>query len=151
MRRYKLYAVIVPVLFVSVAFFSGCLPSVPKSTQKTEPPKEEETVVEVGKVAGVGATGKGQYTETEKAIVPGAAAVASFYAMKERLAYNVQVKQALDLFEATEGRKPNSQEEFEEKILKANNLVLPELPQGCRYEYDPKTGDLMVMELQVQK
>lgn len=149
MRHYTLYAVIVPVLFVSVALFTGCLPSVPTSKPKTDPPKEE-TVVEVGKVAGVGATGKGQYTETEKAIVPGAAAMSSFYAMKERLAYNVQVKQALDLFEASEGRKPNSHEEFEEKILKANNLTLPELPEGSRYEYDPATGDLIVWK-QVQK
>ena len=30
------------------------------------------------------------------------------------------------------------------KIIKANNIHLPELPDGDRYMYDPKTEQLMV-------
>ena len=31
-----------------------------------------------------------------------------------------------------------------EKIIKANQIKLPDLPEGDRYQYDPKTEQLMV-------
>ena len=37
-----------------------------------------------------------------------------------------------------------SHEEFMEKIVQANNIRLPELPEGHRYLYDPTTNELMV-------
>ena len=39
---------------------------------------------------------------------------------------------------------PKSHEEFMQRIIKDNDIVLPELPGGRRYVYDPKTGELMV-------
>ncbi len=42
------------------------------------------------------------------------------------------------------GRKPNSHEEFMEKIIKEGKINLPELPAGQRYVYDPEQGQLMV-------
>ena len=50
----------------------------------------------------------------------------------------------MKLFKASEDRAPKSHEEFMEKIIKANNIHLPELPDGQRYQYDPKTEQLMV-------
>jgi len=70
--------------------------------------------------------------------------VKSLFATRERLVFEVQIPQALQLFNATEGRNPKSHEEFMEKIVKANQIQLPELPPNNRYIYDPKTNELMV-------
>ena len=45
---------------------------------------------------------------------------------------------------ASEGRNPESHEEFMEKIVKFNQIKLPELPPGHKYVYDPATEQLMV-------
>jgi hypothetical protein len=50
----------------------------------------------------------------------------------------------MQLFKATEDRNPKSHEEFMEKIIKANQIHLPELWEGETYRYDPKTGELWV-------
>ena len=70
--------------------------------------------------------------------------VKALFATRERLVFEVQIPQALQLFNATEGRNPKSHEEFMEKIVKANQIQLPELPPNNRYIYDPKTNELMV-------
>ena len=69
---------------------------------------------------------------------------ASLCAARERLVFEVEIPEAMKLFKATEDRAPKSHEEFMEKIIKANNIHLPELPEGDRYKYDPKTEQLMV-------
>lgn len=68
---------------------------------------------------------------------------ASLFAVRERMVFDVQIPEALKLFKAMEGRAPKDHDEFME-ILKANHIVLPELPEGDRYRYDPKTEQLMV-------
>ncbi len=54
------------------------------------------------------------------------------------------VKRAMDLYRAEHGYFPKTEEEFMSKIIKANSIALPELPDGERYVYEPKTGELMV-------
>ena len=68
----------------------------------------------------------------------------SYFAVKERAVFNIQIPQALQLFKATEGRLPNSHDEFMSKIIKANNIKLPALPEGQTYVFDPEKGELMV-------
>ena len=70
--------------------------------------------------------------------------VASLFAAKERIAFEIQIPEAMKLFQATEDRLPKSNEEFMERIIKENHIVLPQLPEGHRYVYDPKRGELMV-------
>ena len=48
------------------------------------------------------------------------------------------------IFKAANERLPNSHEEFMEKIIKASDIPLPELPAGERFVYDPERGELMV-------
>jgi len=63
----------------------------------------------------------------------------------EALAFRVKIKHALDLYKATnDGRGPATHEEFMEKIIRENQIRLPDLPPGHRYKYDPKLGELMV-------
>jgi hypothetical protein len=57
-----------------------------------------------------------------------------------------QVKQALDLYRASNGDFPKTQEEFMREIITANNLKLPELPAGSSYVYQPAEGELMIEE-----
>ncbi|MCA9259201.1 MAG: hypothetical protein KDA61_08375 [Planctomycetales bacterium] len=68
----------------------------------------------------------------------GAVAGSYFYAKHQAIFLNIE--HALDLFWGTEGRYPNSHEEFMTKIIQANNLQLPELMEGEEYVYVPEEG-----------
>jgi hypothetical protein len=54
----------------------------------------------------------------------------------------IQVEHALNLFWGAEGRYPESHEEFLEKIVEANGLVLPELDGPYEYVYNPEDHQL---------
>jgi hypothetical protein len=97
----------------------------------------------VQKKAAVGAGEKGHY-DSNVIISPIVTPITSYFAMRERLAYDIQIPEAMKLFKATEDRAPKSQEEFMERIIKENHIVLPLLPEGHRYIYDPKRGELMI-------
>jgi hypothetical protein len=70
--------------------------------------------------------------------------IASYFAIRERLVYDIQIPEAMKLFNATEGRYPKSHQEFMDRIVKENHLILPQLPEGHRYLYDPKDATLKV-------
>ena len=86
---------------------------------------------------GVGAQGKGYGA----GIVT--TPVAALFAAKESIVFKIQIPQAMKFFEAQNNRKPSSHEEFMEKIIKDNQITLPELPAGEKYIYDPQAGELM--------
>ena len=95
--------------------------------------------------AGVGK--QGQSLQNEKGI--GAMIVTparSLFAVKQRTVFEIQIPKSMQLFEATQGRKPKSHEEFMSAIIKANLIQLPELPAGQTYIYDPQLGELMVQK-----
>jgi hypothetical protein len=94
------------------------------------PPKKAEM--------GVGKKGRGY----GRGVV--ATPIASLFAVRERLAFDIQIPEAMKLFKANEDRAPKSHEEFMERIVKENHITLPLLPEGDRYQYDPKTEQLMV-------
>lgn len=68
----------------------------------------------------------------------------TYFIAKEQVAFNIQIPQAMSLFKASEGRSPESEQEFFDKIIKANNINLPELPEGHKYVYDVAAEQLMV-------
>jgi hypothetical protein len=53
---------------------------------------------------------------------------------------------AVNLFEANEGRYPADLDEFMEKIIKPNNIKLPVLPGGKKYQYDVENHKLVVID-----
>lgn len=115
-------------LVISAFTLSGC-----------EPPAATPKKVESQKAAvGVGEKGR-DYGQG-----PVATPAAALFAAKERLVFEVQVPKALQLFKASENRGPKDHAEFMEKIIRANQIRLPELPAGASYRYDPKTEQLMV-------
>lgn len=55
------------------------------------------------------------------------------------------IEHALNLYNASEGRYPATHEEFMTHIIKANNIRLPVLPFGHKYEYDVPNHKLVVV------
>lgn len=99
------------------------------------PPATEQVKAE----AGVGVKGQSLKEHTGVLVEPAKA----YFRVEQKMAFN-QVTQALGLFQATEGRKPNSHEEFMSKIIAANNIQLPKLAAGEKYIYNVEQGELMV-------
>ncbi|MFV1964288.1 MAG: hypothetical protein ACC628_02605 [Pirellulaceae bacterium] len=92
--------------------------------------------------AGVGVAKRGRSLDNMSGVIVTPAK--TLFAFQERAVFEIQLPQALKLFEATNGRKPKSHEEYMASIIKANNIRLPELPQGQRYHFDVQRGELMV-------
>jgi hypothetical protein len=107
-------------------------PSAPRTSPQ---PKTEQVAAGVG--VGKKGHGYGGGIVTEP--------VHQYFTVKERLAFEVQVPKALQLYKAEHDNKgPATQAAFMKDIVEANSIPLPELPAGHRYLYDPKTETLMV-------
>jgi hypothetical protein len=129
--------------FLLCLALSGCMeglqPAAPKPAPTPAPAPAVPTVTERVKATPetVGVKGKeyggGIITEP----------LAQRWRMQDRIIIQ-HVDYALRLYEAAEGRYPASHEEFMEKIVRANNLKLPDLPPGQRYVYDVPTHELLV-------
>lgn len=102
------------------------------------PPPAEPVMVREEAKAGVGKKGR---IEGEGLIVT---PVKTYFLAKEKITFDIQVAQAMQLFKGEHGFAPKSHDEFMEKIVKFNQIVLPELPEGHRYVYDPAQEQLMV-------
>ena len=139
-------------LLIVVAVLAGCEAKTPETIEETShtaemqvvPAPEQPATEQVEAEVGVGAKGRSLDNEdgvlTRGLVEP----ARSLFATRERMVFEVQIPQAMQLFEATEGRAPQSHDEFMQRIVQANNLRLPELPQGQRYVYDPERKELMV-------
>jgi hypothetical protein len=90
--------------------------------------------------AGVGDKGRGYGAG------PIATPISTYFRVRERVAFDIQIPHSMNLYKASEGRAPKTHEEFMEKIIKANQIHLPTLPEGQHYQYDPKQEQLMVIE-----
>ena len=112
--------------------------SPPTSTPPPAAPAEPTEQVKAD--TGVGVKGQSLQEHSGVLVEPAKA----YFRVEQKMVFNVQVPQALQLFEASEGRKPNSEQEFMTKIVQANNIKLPTLPQGHKYIYNVEKGELMV-------
>jgi len=108
--------------------------------QSTEPAPAEPEQEMVREKATAGITGKGQNIREGIISTP----VRAYFTTQERIVFDIQVPQAMNLFRATNGRDPSSHEEFMTQIIEFNKIPLPELRPGHKYVYDPKTAELMV-------
>jgi hypothetical protein len=89
--------------------------------------------------AGVGAKGRGYggglVTEP----------IHQHFTVQQRLVFSVQIPKALQLYKAEHNNQaPKTHADFIRDIIAANSIILPELPEGDRYVYDPKLEKLMV-------
>lgn len=75
---------------------------------------------------------------------PITAPLAAYGPMVEKIS-KIEIDHAINLFQATEGRYPKDYDEFMTRIIKENNIRLPELPYGGKYKYDEKTHELLIV------
>lgn len=98
--------------------------------------------------AEAGVTGRGNYGSGFGGGM-GTTALSTYVRVQEKVEF-LQVDQALKLYKATNGELPKSHEEFMEKVIKANQIMLPKLQPGDKYIYDVEKGQLMVDKQQAQ-
>lgn len=108
----------------------------PAPDQASAPAATEQVKAQTG----VGVKGKSLEQHSGVIVEP----VKQLLRFEQKAVFDIQIPQAMSLFQATEGRKPNSHDEFMTRIISANNIALPKLPAGHRYLYDPEKGELMV-------
>ncbi|MEP3478942.1 MAG: hypothetical protein ABJZ55_06820 [Fuerstiella sp.] len=73
-------------------------------------------------------------------------ALEAYGPLKQQIS-GLAVTQAVEMFRATEGRYPNSHEEFMSKIVAANGIRLPVPGNGLEYQYDVQNHSLVVVRL----
>ena len=115
----------------------------PEASESKEPPTGSEPAQPRVEKAEVGLGKKGRSYGGGIVTEP----LRARWRVGERIAL-LSVDQAMNLFKASEGRLPESHEEFMEKIIEANKISLPTLPDGDEYWYDADKGSLMVRHLQ---
>ncbi len=69
----------------------------------------------------------------------------AFEPTKQKIAI-LEIQHAVNIFNALEGRYPKDYDEFMEKVIKANNIKLPELGKGFSYQYDVENHQLLVVQ-----
>lgn len=107
-------------------------PEQPKAAATTEPAKEPEVVREKATEA---VKPKGQDYAEGIITTP----IKAYFSAGQRITFEIQLPKAMQLYKATNGSPPKSQQEFDQFL--ADNLIeLPELPPGSRYVYDPQVA-----------
>ncbi len=76
---------------------------------------------------------------------PVLAGVEAYGPLAEQVA-KLGVDHSLNIFNALNGRYPKDHDEFMREIIKKNNMQLPKLPYGARYEYDVANHKLVVVK-----
>jgi hypothetical protein len=122
----------------SCVMIAGCEP-MPTATNAPAPVPTESVKAQ----AGVGKQGRSLDGETGIGKMISAPA-STLFTVKEKVVFEIQIPTQLNHFKAIEGRLPKSHEEYMEKIIKAGQIKLPELPDGKVYRYNVELGELWV-------
>jgi hypothetical protein len=110
--------------------------------QENPMPDADDTVLVKAQV-GVGA--RGNYGNSPAGMIT--APVSAYFRTQEKIAFELNITRGMNDFKAlNDGRVPESQEEFDEKIIKAYGVKLPPLPPNHKYLYDPTDGELKVQK-----
>ncbi len=138
-----------------LCLFAGCKPeadvqrdiAAQEAAQKAAAAAAAEESL-VAQKAGVGVGVKGRSLEGGAESNPAtliSAPAAAYFRTKEKIAFEIQIPQALNLYMAEKGRNPRNHDEFMRDIIDANRIVLPKLPTGMVYRYDSEKGELWVI------
>lgn len=113
-------------------------PPLPAVVQDPLPQQQEPEMVRERAQVGVGEKGR----DIGQGII--STPIKTYFSVKQQIAFNIAIPQAMNLYKATNGHAPKSHDEFMSKIIEFNRIRLPELPQGHKYVYDPEKKELMV-------
>ncbi|MBM4004015.1 MAG: hypothetical protein FJ295_12140 [Planctomycetes bacterium] len=135
-------------VLLAVPCVIGCKPNavVPPTATDSPPAAASPSVPPAGATedvkAGVGVGAQGRSLDGHSGLIVTPAK--TLFAAKEKIVFEIAIPHALNLYNAAEGNYPRSHDEFMERVVRANNIVLPKLPEGNSYVYDPETYELMV-------
>lgn len=123
-----------------LAGFAGCTESATVSTAPAKP-KEGPQVVELNPQA------DNQVANPKQKITDPLTAPLTVYQNTKVVVPQLAIEHALNLFNASEGRYPESFEEFMTRIVKENQIALPDLPAGMQFQYDVANHKLLVIQV----
>ncbi len=131
-------------LAVIVLACAGCRPPAASSTGDAEPSEQQAPVVAQKAGVGVGKSTQAMDRHGKTGdVVAGPAK--TLFRTQEKLVFEIQIPQALNLYKAEHGKGPQSHDEFMEKIIRRNSIKLPELPPGRHYQFDVEKQELWVV------
>jgi hypothetical protein len=116
---------------------AGCMQATPPSA-----PKKPPTTDKIGEFDP--AAGKEVVTPDAKVTDPITGPLEVLKSVRMKLPA-LQIEHAVNLFNASEGRYPQSHEEFMTRIIQENQLRLPQLPAGLEYQYDVTNHKLVII------
>ncbi len=123
-------------ILLAAILLSGCIESQPPSAPKQ---KSTDKIGEFDPNAG------DEVVKPEVKITnPITGPLEAYQPMVQKIAA-LGIDQAVNLFNASEGRYPNSYDEFMTRIIKENNIHLPVLSPGLEYQYDVENHKLLVI------
>jgi hypothetical protein len=71
--------------------------------------------------------------------------VHQYFRLQQASVFEIEIPNALKLFQAEHNRFPKDMDEFQRAILDPSNTKLPELPPNEHYDFDSKAGELVVV------
>jgi len=112
--------------------------------EQNEPVQNEDNTVTVKAETGVGVKGSGYAKPTGGPMDIITVPISAGFRARERISFML-IDDAMNKYKAmNDDNGPASHEEFMNKIVRANNIILPQLYPGEEYLYDPKDGELKV-------
>ncbi|MDX1945817.1 MAG: hypothetical protein SFU86_10505 [Pirellulaceae bacterium] len=118
----------------------GAPPPPPPVVPAAPPPPVVAPTEEVKADVGVGIKGRSLDGESGLIVEP----AKQYFALKERIVFQIQIPDGMNKFKALEGRAPSSHDEFMQRIIQEGQIKLPMLPAGHEYVYQPETEELHV-------
>ena len=111
---------------------------------KEPAPEPERALVDIGE----NVTGKADFAKDgdKHIMAPILVPLGSYFTMRERSVFNIQIPQAMNLYKAANDNKgPATHEDYMRDIIEANQIKLPALrnPED-KYQYDPESGELKI-------
>ena len=130
-------------------FVGGCMPKEEVerelAQQAAEKAAAERQTLPPDRVAGAGVGIQGRSLEGGSEYNPAtfvSGPAAAYFRAKEKIVFEIQIPQAVNLYVAQHGRHPRSHEEFMREIVESNRIPLPKLPEGMVYRYHTDTNEL---------
>ena len=76
---------------------------------------------------------------------PYTAGLEAYEPVKQQLA-QLNIQHSVRLFHALEGRYPKDHDEFMQRVIKENNVRLPQIGRGYEYQYDVANHELKIVK-----
>ena len=131
--------ILIPLLLV---MSPGCSDMVEPRTSQPQQTAKLKTTDDIGEFKAE--DGKATVSSKVKISNPITGALEAYEPLKQQVG-ELKIQHAVGIFNAIEGRYPKDHEEFMTKVIKANNIRLPQLGPGKQYQYDVENHALMVV------